>query len=127
MKDCLFCKIVAGELGTQFLYEDEWVVVFNDINPKAPVHQLIVPRKHVASVNELAGQPEGEPVDLEASASALADITLPGRMIQVARHMAVKAGIDQSGYRLIFNCGPDGRQEVYHLHLHLLGGKQLCA
>lgn len=96
-------------MDTPFVYQDDKVVVFTDLYPKAPVHQLIVPRPHIPTVD-----------DLDPS-----DVGLPGHMIQVARNMAIKANIDQSGYRLVFNCKQDGGQEIYHLHLHLLGGKRL--
>lgn len=107
--DCVFCAIISGDIETKLVYEDNQVVVFNDLYPKAPVHQLIVPRVHIPSV-----------ADLDPN-----DIDLPGHMIQIARQMAVKANIDQSGYRLIFNCRHDGGQEIDHLHLHLLGGRPL--
>jgi histidine triad (HIT) family protein len=109
MSDCIFCKIIAGEAPADKLYTDEHVTAFRDINPVAPVHILIVPNKHLASTNEIT--PVDEPVI--------------GRMFTVARQLAEELDIDQSGYRLIINTGPDGRQVVYHLHLHLIGGHRM--
>jgi len=108
-KDCLFCKIAAGEMDTEFLYEDENIVAFKDINPMAPVHILIVPKKHIPTVNHIAE----------------ADTELVGNLIMIARKMAENQNIAEEGYRLVFNCGEKGGQEVQHLHLHLLGGRQM--
>ncbi|MCP3955141.1 MAG: histidine triad nucleotide-binding protein [Desulfobacterales bacterium] len=105
-KDCLFCKIAAGEMGTTFEYENESVVVFKDINPHAPVHWLIVPKKHIRSINDLT----------ESDRPIIAEIT------DVARQMALKAGVNQSGYKLLFNVEKGGGQVIFHLHMHLLGG-----
>lgn len=107
--DCIFCKIVHHEIPSDFLYQDDQVVAFRDIAPKAPCHVLIVPCRHIATVNDLA--PEDQP--------------LIGNMVEIAKQLAQQLGIDQSGYRLIFNCNADGGQVVYHLHLHLLGGRPL--
>lgn len=107
--DCIFCKIVAGELPSNQVYQDEWVTAFRDIHPLAPVHILIVPNKHLASTNDLT--PE--------------DATLAGRMLTLAPELARQEGIEEGGYRLIVNTGADGRQEVYHLHMHLLGGQRM--
>ena len=109
MADCLFCRIVKKEIPSKIFFEDEDLVVFHDINPKAPVHLLIVPKKHLATVNDLEEE----------------DRTLAGKMILAAQKAAKKAKIAQKGYRLVFNCGQDGGQEIGHLHLHLLGGKRL--
>lgn len=109
MKDCLFCKIAAGEMETEFVYQDEKVVVFKDLNPQAPVHLLIVPKKHISDLNNL--QPE--------------DSQLIGHIYQVAKKMAVKHEVADSGYRLVSNCGDDGGQTVYHIHFHFLGGRKL--
>lgn len=109
MTDCIFCRIAAGELPAQLLYEDEEMIAFKDIHPKAPLHGLIIPRKHIPTVN--AAQPE--------------DAQVLGRMFLVAKQIAAEAGYAESGYRLITNCGPDARQEVYHIHLHVIGGKLL--
>ena len=105
----LFEKIIAGELPGDFVHSDDQVVAIRDINPVAPIHILIIPRKPVPTVNELTV--EDEP--------------LVGHMFSVARRLARDAGIAQDGFRLIFNCNEHGGQEVYHLHLHLIGGAQL--
>ena len=109
MEDCIFCRIAAGQIPSDFLYEDDEVVAFRDINPRAPVHVLIIPKKHIAS---LAQVEEG-------------DAALLGRMCLAARQLAEQLGVAQSGYRLISNCGKDSGQEVAHLHFHLLGGQIL--
>ena len=107
--DCLFCKIVNRELPADIVYEDEQLLAFNDISPQAPTHILIIPKIHIATVNDLTE----------------AEINLPGTMILRARALADEKGIAESGYRLILNCNSDGGQTVYHIHLHLLGGRQL--
>ncbi|MCD6204791.1 MAG: histidine triad nucleotide-binding protein [Candidatus Marinimicrobia bacterium] len=107
--DCIFCKIAAGEFGTKFLFEDEDLLAFRDINPQAPVHVLIIPRKHIARINQLQDNHR----------------ELAGKMILLANRLAVEEGISDEGYRLVFNCGPDGGQEVEHIHLHLIGGRQM--
>lgn len=107
--DCIFCKIVAGELPSNQVYRDEWVTAFRDIHPLAPTHILIVPNKHLASTNDLT--PE--------------DAAISARMLTVVPELARQEGIDASGYRLIMNTGADGRQEVPHMHLHLLGGQRM--
>jgi len=105
----LFEKIIAGELPADVVYRDDRVIAFLDIHPAAPVHILIVPNKPIPTLN-----------DLEAE-----DEALMGHMLLVARDLARKRGIADSGYRLIINCNADGGQEVYHLHMHLLGGRAL--
>ena len=107
--DCIFCKIIAGEIPTEILYKDEEIIAFRDIKPLAPVHLLIVPRKHVPSLNEMK---EG-------------DAALVGRMVAVASKLAQDEGIAEKGYRLAINCGKEGGQLVPHIHMHLLGGRQL--
>ena len=107
MEDCLFCKIIAGQIPSAKVYENESVFAFRDINPQAPVHVLIVPKKHVGDVIE--GAREG----------------LMNELCQTAAEIAVQEGISGTGFRLITNCGHDGCQSVRHLHLHLLGGRQL--
>ncbi|ADO76804.1 histidine triad nucleotide-binding protein [Halanaerobium praevalens] len=109
MEDCLFCKIIAGKMETEFIYQDEELVVFKDISPQAPVHLLIVPKKHIANLNQLNKR----------------DNNLVGQIYQVAQKMAAKYDIDQSGYRVVSNCGQDGGQTVNHIHFHLLGGREL--
>jgi len=106
---CIFCQIVAGEIGST-IYQDEQVVAFRDVNPQAPVHVLIVPRKHIESVAEVPD----------------ADAALAGHMVAVANELAKQEGISRSGYRLVVNCGREGGQVVPHLHLHLLGGRRLA-
>jgi len=105
-EDCIFCKIINSEIPTEFLYEDEKLVVFKDINPLAPIHLLLVPKKHIRSIN-----------DLDES-----DTTIVSDLIMTARDMAEKMSVNKSGYRLFFNVEKGGGQEVFHLHLHLIGG-----
>lgn len=105
----VFEKIVRGELPADIVYQDELVTAFRDINPKAPVHILIVPNKVIPTINDVA--PEDEP--------------LIGHMIYVAKEIARREGIAERGYRLIINCNRHGGQEIYHLHVHLLGGRPL--
>ena len=104
--ECLFCRIAEGRTDTKFLFEDDTLVVFEDIHPHAPVHLLVVPKKHIRSVNDL-GQEDGPIVT---------------HLISVARDMARQQGIDRSGYKLLFNVESGGGQVIFHLHLHLLGG-----
>jgi histidine triad (HIT) family protein len=111
MEDCLFCKIAAGEMPTEPLYEDDEIVAFADISPQAPVHVLIIPKKHLAHVDELGDE----------------DAALAGRLIMTAQRLARKLGVAASGYRLVLNTGADATQTVPHLHLHLLGGRRLEA
>lgn len=107
--DCLFCKIVNRQLAADIVFEDDEVVAFNDINPQAPTHMLIIPKKHIATVNDLTD----------------AEIDLPGKLILRAKTIASERGIADTGYRLIMNCNEQGGQTVFHIHLHLLGGRQL--
>jgi len=109
MKDCIFCKIVDKEVPADILYEDNNVIVFKDIKPKAPLHILIVPKKHIPSINHLE----------------LEDKELIGEMFLAAKKMAKKQGVAKTGYRLVFDTGKNAGQTVDHLHLHLLGGKKL--
>jgi len=105
-KDCIFCKIVNGEIPTEFLYKDDKLVVFRDINPHAPVHILIVPQKHIRSINDLTEK----------------DRDIISHMIMVGKDIAKKESIDSSGYKLLFNVERGGGQVIFHLHLHLIGG-----
>lgn len=105
-KDCLFCKIARGQLNTAFIYENDNLVVFRDINPHAPVHLLIVPKRHIRSINDLT----------ETDNAILAE------MILTASRMAKKEQVDASGYKLLFNVEKGGGQVIFHLHLHLIGG-----
>ncbi len=107
--DCIFCKIVRGEIEADVVYEDDQVMVFHDINGRAPVHVLVIPRQHVASLAEI-----GKLSDSEAK-----------RLFEVSEEVAEKLGIAESGYAVRLNNGPDAGQEVFHLHLHVLGGKKI--
>jgi histidine triad (HIT) family protein len=109
MTECIFCKIIAGELPSQIVYRDDQVTAFRDIHPVAPTHVLIVPNDHIASVNELEANHQ----------------ELVGHMFVVARKIAEQEGISQSGYRAIINTGPDAGQVVFHLHLHVIGGQRM--
>ncbi|MBI3170523.1 MAG: histidine triad nucleotide-binding protein [Chloroflexi bacterium] len=111
MSDCLFCKIVKGDIPSTNVYKDEQVIAFRDINPAAPTHILIVPNKHIDSVNMLI--PDDEP--------------LIGRLFGIAKMLAAQEGIAEGGYRLIVNTGAEAGQTVFHLHMHLLGGRQMKA
>lgn len=104
--DCLFCKIAHGQMDTNFLFENDHVVVFRDINPHAPVHLLIVPKRHIRSINDLG--PEDDQILAE--------------LIMIAKEMAKQEDVDQSGYKLLFNVEKGGGQVIFHLHLHLMGG-----
>ena len=109
MENCLFCKIVAGEIPSKKVYEDENVYAFHDINPNAPVHVLVIPKTHIASVQEVGEE------NLSAVAAVLKAIPM----------IAEQLGLAENGYRVITNCGEDGGQTVKHLHFHILGGKKL--
>ena len=105
----LFTKIINREIPADIVYEDDQIIAFNDINPQAPVHILIVPKKEIATLN-----------DLETK-----DQEIIGKMFLTAKKLAVKLNIDKTGYRTVFNCNEHGGQTVFHIHLHLLGGRQL--
>ena len=107
--DCVFCKIVAGIIPTQFLYQDEEVIAFPDLHPRAPVHILVIPRKHIQSLNELNDD----------------HISLLNHLIKVVRQVAKDKGIYDEGYRLVINTGREGGQVIPHLHLHVMGGHHL--
>lgn len=107
--DCLFCKIAAGDIPAKIVYEDDDLLAFRDINPQAPTHILIIPRKHFATINECSES----------------DQQLLGALILRAKKIAEAEQLDQFGYRLVFNINSGGGQEVYHIHLHLLGGRQM--
>ena len=109
MTDCLFCKMVSGEIKPDVVFETDNVLAFRDINPQAPTHVLIIPKKHISTLNEL--QPE--------------DNSLVGEIFQVAKKVAEMEGIAESGYRTVFNCNKAAGQEVFHIHLHLLGGRNM--
>ena len=107
--DCIFCKIINKSLPTELLYEDDQVLAFKDIQPKAPVHALIIPKKHIHSLNE----------------SETADLTLLGKLLHTAKELAQQMGHDKNGYRVVMNIGQEGGQTVHHIHLHLLAGRQM--
>jgi len=106
---CIFCQIVAGKVPGEILYQDEEVIAFRDINPQSPTHLIIIPKRHIPSLAHLS----------EAESSLIGD------MVNVANQLARREGISESGYRLVINCGEQGGQLVPHLHMHLLGGRNL--
>jgi histidine triad (HIT) family protein len=110
VSDCLFCKIVSGDIDADIVYSDETVVAFRDINPQAPTHVLIVPRKHIATINDIAAEHNAE----------------IGGLFVAARNIAQEEGIADAGYRVVMNCNEAAGQTVFHLHLHLLGGRNLA-
>lgn len=107
--DCLFCKIVSGEIPAEILYQDEQVLAFRDISPQAPTHILIIPKRHITTINDIAEE----------------DATLIGQMVLTAKKLAAQEGLAEDGYRLAMNCNENGGQSVYHIHLHLLGGRRM--
>ncbi|MDD5461589.1 MAG: histidine triad nucleotide-binding protein [Methylococcales bacterium] len=107
MTNCLFCKMVSGEIKPDTVFENDNVLAFRDINPQAPVHILIIPKRHIATLNDLD--------DPEISA----------QLLKVAVNLAEQEGLSEDGYRTVFNCNKHGGQAVYHLHMHLLGGRQM--
>ena len=109
MDNCLFCKIIKGEVPSNKVYEDDFVYAFRDIQPMAPVHVLMVPKVHISSVNDLT----------EDNSDSVA------RIFAAAPNIAHQLGVDKSGYRIVSNCGEDAGQTVFHLHFHLLGGQKL--
>jgi len=111
MEDCIFCKIANKEVPAKILYEDEWVIAFPDIHPITPVHILVIPRKHIESINDLTDNEENEKI--------------MGRLIMAAREIAFNENIAEDGYKLLIRTGKDGGQEVPHIHLHLLGGGRM--
>lgn len=109
MNDCLFCKIIKKEIPSTIVYEDDEILAFKDIHPVAPVHILVIPKKHISSLVDL--KPEDE--------------ALIGRIYSIINKIAKQENVFESGFRVIVNCGEDGGQEVKHLHFHLIGGKRL--
>lgn len=107
VSDCLFCRVIAGEVPGRFVHRDDEVVAIEDINPQAPLHVLVIPVEHARDVHDVPG------ATLE-------------RMYAVARRIAEERGVAESGYRLVFNLGPDAGQSVFHAHLHVLGGRRLA-
>ena len=109
MNDCIFCKIAAGEIPANVVFENDNVMVFHDLQPQAPTHLLIIPKRHIATINDCVDEDE----------------RLLGQMTLTAKAMAASHDLSESGYRLIFNVNAGGGQAVYHIHLHLLGGRQM--
>jgi histidine triad (HIT) family protein len=109
MEDCLFCKIIEGEIPSTKVYEDDKVLCFKDINPEAPVHVLVIPKKHISSLNELT----------------LEDEEIIGHIFILIGKIAKELGIAESGYRVVSNCNEDAGQTVPHVHFHIIGGKKL--
>lgn len=107
--DCLFCKIAAGQIPAKIIYRDDQVIAFDDINPQAPHHKLIIPLKHIPTINDLAVE----------------DNALIGHMLQTAKKLAKEFGIHEEGYRVVMNCNSGAGQTVFHIHAHLLGGRQM--
>ena len=110
MRDCLFCKLVTREIPTEIVFESDTVFAFTDIDPQAPHHVLIIPKKHIPTLNDL---------------SAAEDSGLVSELVLTATKIARELKIDESGYRLLFNCNAEGGQVIFHIHLHLLGGRQM--
>ena len=109
MTDCLFCKISSGKIPAHIVFENDDVIAFHDIHPAAPTHLLVVPKKHIATIDECEKQDEA----------------LLGQMIWVAKTLATQNNLSDPGYRLVFNVNSGGGQQVYHIHLHVLGGRQM--
>lgn len=107
--DCLFCKIVAGDIPADIVYESDTALAFRDINPQSPTHVLVIPRKHISTINDIG-------VD---------DETLIGSLYTAAREIAAAEGIAEDGYRAVMNCNESAGQSVFHIHLHVLGGKRM--
>lgn len=109
MSDCLFCRIIAGEIPGAIVYRDDRVVAINDINPQAPMHLLVLPVQHIATLNDLSGDHDG----------------IVGEMVRRGSALAAEHGYAERGYRTVFNCNADAGQTVFHIHLHVLGGRRL--
>lgn len=109
MEDCVFCKIIKGEIPSEKVYEDDEILAFKDINPAAPIHILVIPKKHISSIIDMKKEDEA----------------IIGRIYSVINKIAEDIGIKEKGFRVILNCGEDGGQEVKHIHFHLLAGKKL--
>jgi histidine triad (HIT) family protein len=107
---CLFCRIIAGEIPGTFLYQDDRLVVLQDINPQAPLHALVIPRTHIATLNDLTAEDDG----------------LVGEMVRRAALVAREMGVAEGGYRAVLNCNRDAGQTVFHIHLHVIGGRPMA-
>ena len=111
MDDCIFCKIIAGDIPSDILYRDDEVIAFRDVNPVAPTHILVIPVQHLQTTKDIPDE----------------NTSLAGNMIRTANRLAIEEGISENGYRLVINCGEQGGQVVDHLHMHLIGGRQLSS
>ncbi len=109
MNDCIFCKIIKGEIPSEKVYEDDDILAFKDIQPAAPIHVLVIPKKHISTLMEIEDE----------------DTELMGKIIQTTKKIAKQLNIEENGFRLIANCGPDSGQEVMHIHFHLLAGRKM--
>jgi histidine triad (HIT) family protein len=109
MADCIFCKMVSGEIQPDIVYEDEDVLAFRDANPTAPTHVLVIPKQHIATTNDLDKESAG----------------IVGKLYLAAKQVAGNDGIAERGYRMVMNCNPEAGQSVYHIHLHVLGGRAM--
>lgn len=109
MSDCLFCKILDGDIPADVVFENEDVLAFNDVNPQAPVHVLIIPRKHISTVNDMSA----------------GDEIIMGKLFSAAKVIAAERGIADDGYRVVVNCNEKAGQTVFHIHMHLLGGRNM--
>jgi histidine triad (HIT) family protein len=109
MTDCLFCKMVAGDIQPDVVFEDDEVLAFRDVNPQAPLHVLVIPKTHIATTNELTAETAG----------------VLGKMYLAAKQIAADAGVAEPGYRMVMNCNAGAGQSVFHIHLHLLGGRPM--
>jgi len=109
MADCLFCKMVSGEIAPDIVFENEDVLAFRDMNPQAPLHVLVIPKTHIATVNDLTAD----------------DAALVGKLYLAAQQIAADEGVAEPGYRMVMNCNPEAGQSVYHIHLHVLGGRPM--
>jgi histidine triad (HIT) family protein len=109
MSDCIFCKIIDKKIPARIVYEDEHAVAFEDVNPQAPVHTLVIPRKHIPTLLDIKEE----------------DNNLIGHLVKVANKIANDRGIAERGFRVVTNCNPESGQTVYHIHLHILGGRQM--
>jgi histidine triad (HIT) family protein len=109
MADCLFCKIIENEIDAKIVYQDERAIAFRDLNPQAPLHVLVVPRKHIATIDDVSSEDEAD----------------MGHLFRVASKVAAAEGLAERGYRTVMNCNAEAGQSVFHVHLHVVGGKHL--
>ena len=109
MTDCIFCKIVSGDIPAEKIYENDSVIAFQDLNPQAPLHALVIPKKHISTINDLTAE----------------DTALVGEMFLAAKQVAADKGLSERGYRTVMNCNAEAGQTVFHIHLHVLGGRAM--